>query len=41
MSQALLEEIAIVPNFNDKELAVEGQFFKVELLGLTDKVGTN
>jgi phospholipid/cholesterol/gamma-HCH transport system substrate-binding protein len=28
-----------VPNFNDKELAVEGQFFKVELLGLTDKVG--
>jgi phospholipid/cholesterol/gamma-HCH transport system substrate-binding protein len=34
------KQIAIVPNFNDKELAVEGQFFQSGIkLGLTDKVG--
>ncbi|QZK90016.1 MULTISPECIES: MlaD family protein [Flavobacterium] len=34
------KQIAIMPNFNDKELAVEGQFFQSGIkLGLTDKVG--
>ncbi|CAH0335405.1 hypothetical protein FVB9288_01046 [Flavobacterium sp. CECT 9288] len=34
------KQIAIMPNFNDKELAIEGQFFQSGIkLGLTDKVG--
>ncbi|WP_158728303.1 MULTISPECIES: MlaD family protein [unclassified Flavobacterium] len=34
------KQIAIVPNFNDNELAVEGQFLQSGIkLGLTDKVG--
>lgn len=34
------KQIAIVPNFSDKDLAVEGQYFSGGVkLGLTDKVG--
>ncbi len=34
------KQIAIVPNFNDKDLAIEGQYLQGGIkLGLTDKVG--